>query len=99
MTREYMHYCACVIENMKQGFWISLLRLRSFSRIVGAVSFAGMTILMLHVASAGPIHTGMVHVQNSSFESPAADLADPRMDGWQKAPEPAWYQGGGGFAW
>jgi len=26
-------------------------------------------------------------------------LADPRMDAWQKAPEPAWYMGGGGFPW
>jgi thiamine pyrophosphokinase len=38
-------------------------------------------------------------VPNGSFESPETDFADPRMDAWQKASEPAWYMGGGGFPW
>src|SRR4029077_12323228 len=38
-------------------------------------------------------------VPNGSFESPETDFADPRLDAWQKAPEPAWYMGGGGFPW
>jgi hypothetical protein len=40
-----------------------------------------------------------LQISNSSFESPNTDFADPRMDAWQKAPEPAWYQGGKGFPW
>ncbi len=38
-------------------------------------------------------------VPNSSFESPEADFASPTMGSWQKAPEPSWYMGGGGFPW
>ena len=30
-------------------------------------------------------------LNNSSFESPETDFAAPPMDGWQKAPQPAWY--------
>ena len=48
---------------------------------------------------AGPIHAGRIHVPNGSFESPSTEFADPRIGAWQKAPEPAWYQGGGGFPW
>jgi hypothetical protein len=40
-----------------------------------------------------------ISVPNGSFESPAVVFADPRMDEWQKAAEPAWYMGGGGFPW
>jgi hypothetical protein len=36
---------------------------------------------------------------NSSFESPETDFAHPSMDGWQKAPEPFWYDDSGGFYW
>ncbi|HVK59747.1 MAG TPA: hypothetical protein VM735_13260 [Candidatus Kapabacteria bacterium] len=50
-------------------------------------------------AFAGPIHAGKIYVPNASFESPRTEFADPRIDAWQKAPEPAWYQGGGGFPW
>jgi hypothetical protein len=38
-------------------------------------------------------------VPNYSFESPATDFASPPMDGWQKAPQPIWYDDSGGFAW
>ena len=38
-------------------------------------------------------------VPDGSFEFPATDFADSRLSGWQKTPEPAWYQGGGGFPW
>jgi hypothetical protein len=58
--------------------------------------------LFLVLASAAwtsSIHAGTIYVPNGSFESPATPFADPRMDGWQKAPEPAWYMGGGGFPW
>jgi len=40
-----------------------------------------------------------VYVPNASFEAPVTDFADPRIAAWQKAPEPAWYMGGGGFPW
>ncbi len=38
-------------------------------------------------------------VPNGSFESPATDFADARVGAWQKASEPGWYMGGGGFPW
>jgi hypothetical protein len=38
-------------------------------------------------------------VPNGSFESPETSFADPRLDDWQKAPQPAWYQGGPDHPW
>jgi hypothetical protein len=38
-------------------------------------------------------------VPNGSFELPQTEFADPRMDGWEKAPEPAWYTGGQQAPW
>jgi thiamine pyrophosphokinase len=32
-----------------------------------------------------------IYVPNGSFESPETDFAGPQMDGWQKAPQPIWY--------
>ncbi len=40
-----------------------------------------------------------IAVPNGSFEQPETPFADPRMDAWQKAPEPAWYTGGDEFPW
>ncbi len=56
-------------------------------------------ILLLLTAWTVAVQAGAVIVPNGSFESPKTPFADPRMDGWQKAPEPAWYMGGGGFPW
>ena len=58
-----------------------------------------LLILLTLAASAGSLRAGIVDVPNGSFESPETPFADPRMDGWQKAPEPVWYMGGGGFPW
>jgi len=91
-----------------QVFVMSVFKELSFSRLKWANgSFCGRQMILLGALimsvlpaiSAGPIHLGSIHVPNASFESPATDFADPRMDGWQKAPEPAWYQGGNGFPW
>src|SRR5688500_15187525 len=74
---------------------------RFFSPARGAKALVGsvfVTIFAFNLA-AGPIHTGGIWVPNHSFEAPRTEFADPRMDGWEKAPEPAWYQGGGGFPW
>ena len=67
---------------------------------------------LLQTSGAGPLrvalgllllaysaHAGQIYLPNGSFESPATDFAGSSMDAWQKAPEPAWYQGGGGFPW
>jgi hypothetical protein len=50
-------------------------------------------------ACTGNVRAGSVSVPNGSFESPETSYADPGMDAWQKASEPAWYMGGGGFPW
>lgn len=47
----------------------------------------------------GLVEAASLLVPNASFESPETEFADPRMDAWQKAPEPAWYMGGNGFPW
>lgn len=87
---------------MKIFEWLGLMLERA---ILGSVLGRPILLAIALMAAggshlvAGPIHTGRVHVPNASFESPATDFADPRMDDWQKAPEPAWYQGGNGFPW
>ncbi len=40
-----------------------------------------------------------IYLPNNSSESPQTLLATPSIDEWQKAPEPVWYNGGGGFPW
>ncbi len=50
-------------------------------------------------AGIGAIRAGAILVPNGSFESPETDFANPVIGSWQKAPEPAWYMGGGGFPW
>ncbi len=56
--------------------------------LMAAVSWTGLTA-----------RGATIPLPNASFESPATPFADPRTDAWQKAAEPAWYQGGGGFPW
>lgn len=57
---------------------------------------AGLIALAAGTAS---VRAGTVIVPNGSFESPETSYADPNMNAWQKASEPAWYMGGGGFPW
>jgi hypothetical protein len=38
---------------------------------------------------ASTLHAANLHVPNFSFELPATPFADPRIDSWQKAPQPA----------
>jgi hypothetical protein len=40
-----------------------------------------------------------IAVPNGSFELPATPFADPRMDAWQKSPQPVWYTDGDEFPW
>ncbi|HEX7859275.1 MAG TPA: hypothetical protein VF773_03035 [Verrucomicrobiae bacterium] len=74
------------------GFLIS-----GWSRLI-AITGSISAFLSCNLA-AGPIHTGTIWVPNGSFESPRTEFADPRLDGWQKAAQPAWYQGGDAFPW
>jgi hypothetical protein len=37
------------------------------------------------------LRAATVFVPNSSFEFPVTDFAGPAMDGWEKAPQPIWY--------
>ena len=46
---------------------------------------------------AGTLQAATLHVPNGSFETPVTDFADPRMDAWQKSPQPFWYDDQGGF--
>lgn len=73
-------------------------------RFPGGLMGATFLALILFIGttrdvSSGPVHTGAIYVPNASFESPRTQFADPRMDSWQKAPEPPWYQGGEAFPW
>jgi len=43
--------------------------------------------------------TREIVVPNGSFERPATVFADPRVESWQKAPKPDWYDESGGFPW
>jgi len=43
--------------------------------------------------------TREIIVPNGSFELPSTVFADPRVDSWQKAPKPDWYDESGGFTW
>ncbi len=61
--------------------------------------WAFVVVVASLVTWTGTLRADTIYVPNGSFESPETDFADPHMDGWQKAPEPAWYQGGGGFPW
>jgi hypothetical protein len=36
-----------------------------------------------------PLHAGTVYVPNASFESQATPFVDPRIDAWQKMPQPS----------
>ncbi|MCC7375001.1 MAG: hypothetical protein IT581_10110 [Verrucomicrobiales bacterium] len=40
-----------------------------------------------------------IDLPNDSFESPATDFVDNRVDAWQKTPKPFWYDESGGFTW
>ncbi len=40
-----------------------------------------------------------IALPNGSFESPETPFADPRLDNWEKSPQPVWYQGGQDFPW
>ena len=59
----------------------------------------GMALLAAVAWTGLPARGAVIPVPNASFESPTTVFADPRFDAWQKTPEPAWYQGGGGFPW
>jgi hypothetical protein len=43
--------------------------------------------------------TGAIPVPNGSFESPATNFVDIRIDAWEETPKPFWYDESGGFLW
>jgi hypothetical protein len=52
------------------------------------------------VISAGPVVCAeSILIPNASFEFPATSFVEPRIDFWQKAPKPFWYDESGGFLW
>jgi hypothetical protein len=40
-----------------------------------------------------------IAIPNPSFESPETAFVDNRVDVWEKAPKPVWYDEGNGFTW
>jgi len=53
-------------------------------------TFANMLLnLGFFLALAGTLCAANVYVPNFSFESPSTAFVDPRIDSWQKAPQPA----------
>ncbi|MGE3310979.1 MAG: hypothetical protein AB7O66_13505 [Limisphaerales bacterium] len=40
-----------------------------------------------------------IRVPNGSFERPATEFADPRIESWRKSTKPDWYDEAGGFPW
>ena len=61
----------------------------------GFFSGAHAGIMLLAAAALGlfpgRLGAASIFVPNGSFESPETDFAHPAMDGWQKAPQPIWY--------
>jgi hypothetical protein len=51
-----------------------------------SLAFAAYLLAGTAVMTAAPLY-----IPNSSFESPTTDFAAPDMNGWQKAPQPSWY--------
>jgi hypothetical protein len=82
-------------DSLVEGRTPAFRRLRLAARVLWAFVAAAAYLAL----ETGTLWAGTIPIPNGSFESPETDFADPRMDGWQKAPEPAWYQGGGGFPW
>jgi hypothetical protein len=56
--------------------------------------------LLLGLAVAAvPVPAATITVPNFSFESPATDFVDTRIDAWETTPKPDWYDESGGFFW
>ena len=51
----------------------------------------GRAILAGLLMGTGLVQAGGLYLPNASFESPTTDFADPRIDGWQKSPQPDWW--------
>ncbi|MDB6034113.1 MAG: hypothetical protein JWM16_4451 [Verrucomicrobiales bacterium] len=58
-----------------------------------------IAFLLCLAASTSLLHAETLIVPNGSFESPATTFLDNRIDGWEKAPRPIWYDESGGFYW
>jgi hypothetical protein len=92
MNHNKLHSVSEARGKMKAG---NLRIASAIARRFAVVAICPVALL----AWASTLHAAKLYVPNGSFESPATDLADSRMDAWQKAPEPGWYMGGGGFPW
>lgn len=62
---------------------ISFLRAHSG----GCLKMAGATIAIFTAMWAGNVQAGLIFVPNHSFELPATDFADPRIDIWEQNPD------------
>lgn len=63
------------------------LRLGWFAGLAGArVAPAAAVVLWI-----GAVAADVIPIANGSFESPATEFVDTRVDGWQKTPKPAWW--------
>jgi len=56
--------------------------------------FINKTVIVALIAASvcvSTVQASTLPVPNNSFEAPETDFASPFMDGWEKAPQPAWY--------
>ena len=56
-------------------------------------------LLVAATVGFGSAQAADIPVPNGSFESPATDFVDLRLDSWQKTPKPEWYDESGGYLW
>jgi hypothetical protein len=69
---------------------------KSFSgRSLLAVT-VGLTLLLGLTVS---LQAAAIPIPNGSFEAPATEGVDIRIDSWQETPKPFWYDESGGFLW
>ena len=85
-----LSHASLLIDTLKTSSRLNLKpthRLALLSKLKHDLLFPGLGLLLL-LARPGPVRAGNLYVPNSSFESVATQFADPRIDWWQKAPQP-----------
>ncbi len=56
-------------------------------------------LLVAATVGIGAVRAAEISVPNGSFESPATEFVDIRLDSWQKTPKPDWFDESGGQLW
>ena len=64
-----------------------------------SLPFLGITALALASLRPASAQDSIISVPNPSFELPATEFVDTRIDAWQKFPKPDWYQESPGQMW